>query len=78
MGTIFNTFMPFYQVVVAAFGDRDVTVVLSVGRDFDQAKLGRVPQNIFIHQSVDQLAVLERADLFITHGGMSSVNEVLY
>ena len=42
-----------------------------VGRDFDQAKLGRIPENIFIHQSVDQLAVLERADLFITHGSMN-------
>ena len=48
-----------------------------VGRDFDQAKLGRIPENIFIHLSVDQLAVLERADLFITHGGMNSVNEAL-
>ena len=66
LGTIFNTFMPFYQAVVAAFGDRDVTVVLSVGRNFDQMKLGRVPHNIFINQSVDQLAVLEKADLFIT------------
>ena len=78
LGTIFNTFMPFYRAVVAAFGDRDVTVVLSVGHNFDQTKLGRVPHNIFIHQSVDQLAVLEKADLFITHGGMNSVNEVLY
>ena len=52
-------------------------MVLLVGRDFDQAKLGRIPENIFIHQSVDQLAVLERADLFITHGGMNSVNEAL-
>lgn len=78
LGTIFNTFMPFYQAVVAAFEDRDVIVELSVGRNFDQMKLGRVPQNIFIHQSVDQLAVLEQADLFITHGGMNSVNEALY
>ena len=78
LGTIFNTFMPFYRTVVAAFGDRDVTVVLSVGRDFDKAKLGRVPRNILIHQSVVQLAVLEKADLFITHGGMNSVNEALY
>lgn len=42
-------------------GDNDVTVVMSVGRDFDRTKLGRIPQNIFIHRSVDQLAVLERA-----------------
>lgn len=52
-------------------------MVLLVGRDFDQAKLGRIPEDIFIHQSVDQLTVLERADLFITHGGMNSVNEAL-
>ena len=35
LGAIFNAFMPFYQAVMAAFGDRDVTVVLSVGRNFD-------------------------------------------
>lgn len=40
--------------------------------------MGRVPQNIFIHQSVDQLAVLEKADLYITHGGMNSVNQASY
>lgn len=40
--------------------------------------MGRVPQNIFIHQSVGQLAVLEKADLYITHGGMNSVNQASY
>lgn len=69
--------MPFYQAV-AAFGDRNVTVVLSVCRNFDQAKLGQVPQNLFINQFVDQMAILEKADLFITHDGRNSVNEALY
>ena len=78
LGTIFNTFMPFYKAVVGAFADQNVTVILSVGKNFDRTKLGSVPRNIYIHQSVDQLAVLNKADLFITHGGMNSANEALY
>lgn len=75
MGTIFNIFKLFFQEVVPAFGDRDVTVVLSVGRNFDRTKLGRVPLNIFIRRFVDPWAVLEKADLFNAHGGMNSINQ---
>ena len=78
LGTIFNNFMPFYKAVVGAFAKQNVTVILSVGKNFDRTELGSVPENIHIHQSVDQLAVLNKAVLFITHGGMNSANEALY
>ncbi|WEV42470.1 glycosyltransferase [Bifidobacterium sp. ESL0682] len=78
LGTIFNTFLPFYRAVVGAFGGKNVTVILSVGRDFDCGKLGEIPNNIHIYESVDQLSVLRKASVFLTHGGMNSVNEALY
>ena len=67
MGKIFNTFMPFIRRWWKRSGQRC----------HGGAVGWRIPENIFIHQSVDQLAVLERADLFITHGGMNSLNEAL-
>lgn len=78
LGTIFNTFLPFYRAVVGAFGGKGVTVILSVGHNFKRDKLGEIPDNIHIYESVDQLSVLRRASLFLTHGGMNSVNEALY
>ncbi|MDF7665286.1 macrolide family glycosyltransferase [Bifidobacterium sp. ESL0745] len=78
LGTIFNTFLPFYRAVVGAFGGKDVTVILSVGHNFNRGKLGEIPSNIHIYESVDQLSVLRKASVFLTHGGMNSVNEALY
>ena len=52
-------------------------VVLSVGHDLDPAVLGPLPPNVHVRASVDQRAVLERADVFVTHGGMNSVHEAL-
>ena len=37
-----------------------------------------VPDNIEIHESVDQMAVLSIADAFVTHCGMNSASEGLY
>jgi MGT family glycosyltransferase len=37
-----------------------------------------VPDNIEIHESVDQMAVLSIADAFLTHCGMNSASEGLY
>ncbi|WEV68032.1 glycosyltransferase [Bifidobacterium sp. ESL0769] len=78
LGTIFNTFLPFYRAVVGAFGGKDVTVILSAGHNFQRDKLGEIPDNIHIYKSVEQLSVLCKASVFLTHGGMNSVNEALY
>lgn len=44
----------------------------------DPAALGPLPDNVLAYRSVPQLEVLARAALFITHGGVNSVNEALY
>ena len=36
------------------------------------------PENIQVHESVDQMAVLSITDAFITHCGMNSASEGLY
>ena len=37
-----------------------------------------LPENIQVHETVDQMAVLSIADAFITHCGMNSASEGLY
>jgi MGT family glycosyltransferase len=53
-------------------------VVMSVGEKTDIGQFETVPDNIRIKNTVDQIAVLGQADVFITHSGMNSVSESLY
>ena len=52
------------------------TVIVSTGHE-EPADLGPLPANVLARRSVPQLEVLDRAALFVTHGGMNSVNEAL-
>jgi MGT family glycosyltransferase len=68
----------FYRRCFAAFGDYPAQFVLAAGRQSDIAALGPIPENFTVRPAVPQLQVLERADLFITHGGINSMHEGLY
>ncbi|MBV7329456.1 hypothetical protein KFU94_14635 [Chloroflexi bacterium TSY] len=77
LGTIFNERPDFYQACFGALGDLPVQVVLSVGDKIDQETLGTMPANFMVRSYVPQLELLQRAALFITHGGMNSASEGL-
>lgn len=78
LGTINNERPEFYRQCFAAFADYDAQFVLSAGKKTDIAALGTIPPNFIVKPFVPQLEVLQRSDLFITHGGMNSVHEGLY
>jgi len=78
MGTVNNNMLPLYKQCIQAFADTDYQVVISVGEQLDIEKLGKLPENTAVYPHVDQIAVLEKADVFITHCGMNSVSEGLY
>ncbi|MDZ3952430.1 macrolide family glycosyltransferase [Bacillus thuringiensis] len=78
MGTEVNNQPNLYKVCFQALRDLEVDVVMSVGREIKLEKLGEVPGNFIICEYVPQLEILRKAALFITHGGMNSVNEGLY
>ena len=75
MGTV-NQNREFYRNCIRAFGRTDHQVIISMGANTD--RFDDVPENIEIHESVDQMAVLSIADAFITHCGMNSASEGLY
>lgn len=78
MGTMFNDVQKFYQLAFEALGALDAHVVLSIGKRIQIEALGSIPNNFTVLPYVPQLQILQEADLFITHGGMNSVNEGLY
>ena len=78
MGTVNNDMLPLYQNCVEALGGSEYQVLISAGETVDIAALGPLPENVEVYHRVDQIAVLEKADAFITHCGMNSVSESLY
>lgn len=77
LGTVNTQNTPFYKNCIAAFGNSDMNVILSVGNRTEPAQLGDIPKHIRIEQTVNQIEVLQQADIFITHCGMNSVSEAL-
>lgn len=78
MGTVINDRPDFYGKCIDALKNLEVDVIISCGNAIDREKLGELPENIQVYPYVDQLAILARADVFITHCGMNSVSESLY
>ncbi|MBQ2932025.1 MAG: glucosyltransferase [Clostridia bacterium] len=78
MGTVNNDMMPFYKACISAFGGTDYQVVMSVGSLVSVDDFGELPENVSVFSYVDQIAVLEQADAFVSHAGMNSVSESLY
>ncbi len=77
LGTVFNDKRDFYRLCLEAFAGLNYRVVMSVGSRTGIASLGTIPGNFIVKAFVPQLQLLQRATLFITHGGMNSVNEGL-
>ncbi|MEV0258917.1 macrolide-inactivating glycosyltransferase [Streptomyces sp. NPDC050732] len=78
LGSSFTKQPGFYRECVKAFGGLPGWhVVLQVGRHVHAGELGDVPENVEVHPWVPQLAVLKKADAFITHAGAGGSQEGL-
>lgn len=84
MGTVNNDMTIFYKNCINALKDSDYQVVLSVGSQVDIRQLeeyvtkSESKAQFYVLPYVDQIAVLEKADAFLTHCGMNSVSEALH
>ncbi|WP_205439455.1 macrolide family glycosyltransferase [Halobacillus ihumii] len=77
MGTVLDNQEEFINMCIDAFMNFNGVVIISIGKA-DSAKLKAAPDHIWLRRYVPQLQVLEKADVFITHGGMNSVNEAIH
>jgi MGT family glycosyltransferase len=78
LGTLFNADANFFRDCFEAFKDLDVRVIMSIGSNVSETSLGAAPRNFSVQAFVPQLDVLQRASVFVTHGGMNSVSESLH
>lgn len=84
MGTVNNDMLLFYKNCIHALKDTDYQVILSVGNQISLDELSALIKSediraeILIVPFIDQIAVLEKSDVFLSHCGMNSVSEALY
>ncbi|GAA1587194.1 glycosyltransferase [Kribbella sancticallisti] len=77
LGTVFKADPRLLRTFATALAPLGGTVVVSTGQT-DPAELDPLPANVLVRRSVPQPELLARAAMFVTHGGMNSVNEALY
>jgi MGT family glycosyltransferase len=77
LGTIYNRDPKFFQMCFEALGDLPYQVILSLGKGLSVSFSDAIPKNFEVYEFVDQVQVLQKAALFITHSGMNSTNEGL-
>ncbi|MCM1118820.1 MAG: glucosyltransferase [bacterium] len=75
MGTVVKN-EALYRACVEALRDTGYQVIISLGSS--DVHFADLPDQIRTYESVDQMAALSIADVFITHCGMNSVSEGLH
>ena len=78
LGSLFNNWPEFYQMLFPVVKDLDVNVLCSIGKTIQKEDLGEIPENVTVMPFTPQLEVLAHTDYFITHAGIGSVMEALY
>ena len=78
LGTVINDRPGFYRTLIEALHDEDVDLLISCGKAFDPTCLGDLPANVRVEHYVDQMEVLSRTSLFVTHCGMNSASEGMW
>lgn len=78
LGSVVTKKKRFYSNCIKALGNKLFDVIMSAGKDTTLESLGEIPSNMEVKNWVNQIEVLQRADVFISHCGMNSVNESLY
>ena len=75
LGTVMYDRPGFFHACVKALGGLDMDVILSTGKEITFTD---IPANFSLFPRVDQLAVLAKADVFLTHCGMNSASEAIW
>lgn len=67
-----------FKAAIDAFKDEDVSVIMAIGAHNKKEDFEEIPENFYLYDYVPQAEVLKKADLFVTHCGMNSVNDAIY
>lgn len=77
MGTVFNDDPTVFETLLCALDGPDLQVIVSAGASAERLQRRIPTTNSRVFARVPQVALLERVDLVVTHGGNNTVQETL-
>jgi len=81
LGTVFNSKNDLFELFIDVFNETEHQVIISTGGNetiYQTLKQMQMGPNIQIYKFVDQLEILSKSSLFITHAGFNSIYEAIY
>jgi len=78
LGSVFVDNKQFFQTCIEALRTLGKRAIISLSGHFSPEDFGDVPENVELRHFVQQTDVLQKAAVFVTHGGDSSVSEAIY
>ncbi|EIT83988.1 UDP-glucosyltransferase ydhe [Fictibacillus macauensis ZFHKF-1] len=78
LGTVLDRTEAFFNLCIEAFQSFPGKVLIATSERCHYDQLQEAPPHITLTPYVPQLEVLQHTDVFITHGGMNSVNESIH
>jgi MGT family glycosyltransferase len=73
LGTVWNTELDVFRLVIDAIAGDDLNLIVTVGRNNEPAALGPQPANVIVKDFVPQHQILGHCDLVVTHGGSGTI-----
>lgn len=77
LGTAYNHDTDLFRMILDAFRDEPISLIVTVGDDQDPASFGPQPPHVHIERYLPQSLVFLHCDLVITHGGSGTVRAAL-
>ena len=78
LGSVFVDNKAFFQTCIEALAVLGRRAIISLSGHFSPGDFSQVPDNVELCDFVNQTDVLQKAAVFVTHGGDSSVSEAIY
>jgi MGT family glycosyltransferase len=78
LGSVFTDNLPFFETCIQAFRALGRRAVIALSDRLSPRDFDNVPDNIELRQFVRQKQVMQRAAVFVTHGGDNSVAQAIY
>ena len=73
LGTVYNHTPGLLEGIIAALGDGQYNVLVTVGVDRDPAELGPLPSFVHAERYLPQAAILPLCDVMVCHGGTGTL-----
>lgn len=77
LGTVFNNKPEVFRKIMRALEAPKYQVIVSAGGAYQELQKHPIPKNATVYRTVPQISLLEKIDLFVSHGGNNSINEAL-